>query len=129
MTITDKLYAQDLAIPTLPARNLPEILKFYEQLGFQNCSAPEYQDYLILRRHRLEIHFFHFSALDPAESYSGCYLRVMNVADLFEEFSQKSLPSTGIPRLGKLKEQPWGMQEFYLVDPSGNLLRIGQVIV
>ncbi|MBD3882435.1 VOC family protein [Phormidium tenue FACHB-886] len=125
---TDKLYAQDLAIPTLPARNLLEILMFYEQLGFQNCSASAYEDYLILRRHSLEIHFFHFSELDPAESYSGCYLRVMNVAELFEEFSQKSLPSAGIPRLGELQDQPWGMREFYLVDPSGNLLRIGQVI-
>lgn len=124
------LEADDLAIPTLPARNLPEILAFYQQLGFQNYTNPAHQDiYLILRRHGLEIHFFDFAELDPATSYAGCYLRVSNVAALFEEFSQQSLPSTGIPRLGALEDKPWGMREFYLVDPSGNLIRIGQVIV
>lgn len=117
------------AIPTLPARNLVEILAFYEQLGFQNFSDSAYQDtYLILCRGTLEIHFFHMDDLDPAESYGGCYWRVNNVITLLEEFRQQSLPSTGIPRLGALEEKPWGMQEFYLVDPAGNFVRIGQAM-
>jgi hypothetical protein len=27
-----------------------------------------------------------------------------------------------------LADKPWGLREFALVDPDGNLLRIGQVI-
>jgi len=30
----------------------------------------------------LEIHFFHFAELNPAESYAGCYMRVSHVDDL-----------------------------------------------
>ena len=32
----------------------------------------------------------------------------------------------GIPRITALEDQPWGMREFALVDPDGNLLRVGQ---
>jgi catechol 2,3-dioxygenase-like lactoylglutathione lyase family enzyme len=121
---------QEIAIPTLPSRNLQETLQFYQRLGFQNCSDPAYADsYLILRRGELEIHFFQFAEIAPAESYAGCYLRVRQVADLFQEVSAQSLPSEGIPRLGQLEIKPWGMQEFHIIDPSGNLLRIGQVIL
>lgn len=121
---------QDIAIPTLPARNLQETFEFYQRLGFQNCSDPAYSDhYLILRRGELEIHFFPLAEIDPAQSYAGCYLRVGQVAALFQEISAQSLPSDGIPRLGQLETKPWGMQEFYIIDPSGNLLRIGQVIL
>jgi catechol 2,3-dioxygenase-like lactoylglutathione lyase family enzyme len=129
MTITVPSLAHDIAIPTLPARNLAETLQFYERLGFQCVSDAAYQDtYLILLRESLEIHFFRFAELQPSESYGGCYLRVTNVADLFVELQQANLPITGIPRLGALEAKPWGMQEFYIVDLDGNLLRIGQVI-
>jgi hypothetical protein len=36
-----------------------------------------------------------------------------------------NLPSEGIPRLTAPVDQPWGMREFTLVDPSGNLVRVG----
>lgn len=101
-----------------------------ERLEFQNCSDPTHQvTYLILHWDVLEIHFFHFAELNPAESYAGCYMRVSHVDDLFQEFDAHSLPSVGIPRLGPLENKPWGMREFYIVDPSGNLIRIGQEIL
>lgn len=39
-----------------------------------------------------------------------------------------ALPERGIPRLDPVGDKPWGMREFAIVDESGNLLRIGQVI-
>ena len=36
-----------------------------------------------------------------------------------------SLRSEGIPGLTAPVDQPWGMREFTLVDPSGNLVRVG----
>ena len=27
------------------------------------------------------------------------------------------------------EDRPWGMREFYVMDPNGNLLRFGQLIV
>ncbi|MDI9079415.1 hypothetical protein [Xanthomonas oryzae] len=39
-----------------------------------------------------------------------------------------ALPERGIPRLDSVGDKHWGMREFAIVDESGNLLRIGQVI-
>ena len=36
-----------------------------------------------------------------------------------------NLPASGIPRMSTPRDEPWGMREFTVVDPSGNLLRIG----
>lgn len=118
-----------IAIPTLPGRDLVETEAFYSRLGFQNLSAPEFREtYAILKRGSLELHFFLMPELVPTESYAGCYLRVTDVEALFRSFAAQSLPTTGIPRMGHLEDKPWGMREFYIVDPSGNLLRIGQII-
>jgi hypothetical protein len=38
------------------------------------------------------------------------------------------LPRKGIPRQDVLEDKPWGMREFAIVDPNGNLLRIGQTL-
>ena len=56
------------------------------------------------------------------------YLRVADVQSIYEAVSVLGLPSTGIPRVVALEDKPWGLREFAVVDPDGNLLRIGQVI-
>jgi hypothetical protein len=38
------------------------------------------------------------------------------------------LPRKGIPRQDDLDDKPWGMREFAIVDPDGNLIRIGQAV-
>lgn len=125
--MTHDQMTHDQAIPTLPSRDLVETVNFYRQLGFESCAAQDYQsDYVILQRGSLELHFFKMAEIAPTESYAGCYLRVGSVDTLAQEFQQLGLPSKGIPRLGTVADKPWGMREFYLVDPSGNLLRIGQ---
>jgi hypothetical protein len=35
---------------------------------------------------------------------------------------------SGIPRIDRLEDKPWCLKEFAIVDPDGNLLRIGQII-
>ncbi len=66
--------------------------------------------------------------LDPATSHAGCYLRVADVTSLYRAFEAAALPRRGIPRMDALERKPWGMLEFAVVDPDGNLLRIGQVL-
>lgn len=74
----------------------------------------------------MELHFFTHSDLLPAESFAGCYIRVSDVESIYRSFAAAQLPRKGIPRLDALEDKPWGMREFALVDPDGNLLRIGQ---
>lgn len=117
------------AIPVLPCRSLDEALAFYGRLGFGVAGRYDEHGYAVVRRGGWELHFFVMPELDPAASYSGCYVRVPDVDGLYAEFAAGELPSTGIPRLGPLPEdQPYGMREFHLVDPDGNLVRVGQPV-
>ena len=114
------------AEPILPARNLEETRAFYETLGFApwwNGRGP--WEYEILSRGHLVIHFFAAPGLTPARNDASCYWRVKDADQLYQEFTALTLPSEGIPRLTAPVDQPWGMREFALVDPSGNLVRVG----
>jgi catechol 2,3-dioxygenase-like lactoylglutathione lyase family enzyme len=119
---------RDLAIPILPARSLRETVAFYARLGFEGEIMGVNDDYAILTRGDLELHFFAHPEVVPAESHAGCYLRVVDVDAIHRAFAAAALPRHGIPRIDVLGDKPWGMREFAVVDENGNLLRIGQVI-
>jgi catechol 2,3-dioxygenase-like lactoylglutathione lyase family enzyme len=117
----------DIAVPTLPARDIDETIAFYTPLGFEavyRTSDPE--GYVILRRISLELHFFRWPDLEPAANYSGCYLRVSDVDRFYRDFAVALLPARGIPSLGGIEKKFFGMREFRLVDVNGNLLRVGE---
>ena len=116
----------DLSFPTLPSRCLDDTLAFYETLGFEGERPAD--AYAVLRRGTVELHFFAHEALVPAESSAGCYIRVSDVDAVHEAFALAGLPRTGIPRQDASGVKPWGMKEFAVVDPDGNLIRIGQVL-
>ena len=118
----------DLAIPILPSRAVSETVAFYKRLGFEGGAHESDSGYAILRRGTVELHFFTHSELVPAESSAGCYIRVLDVESIYKSFSSSRLPRRGIPRMDALEDKPWGLREFAVVDPDGNLLRIGQII-
>lgn len=109
-------------IPILPARDIPEAIQFYGALGFatvrlyEGFGAP----YLILRRDDVELHFFHAPATDPEHNQGSCYLRLLDAQAVYDEWAP-----AGVAGLHRIADAPWGMREFAVVDPSGNLLRIG----
>jgi len=122
----------DYAIPMLPSMDLAASKTFYEKLGF----AVFYQDdnFLGVNRGSLELHFWPCRDRRICEA-SGCYIQVGDVDAYHSEWSFLPAKPTladgegdharisGIP-----EDRPWGMREFYLWDPSGNLIRIGSVI-
>lgn len=120
--------ATDLAIPILPSRDIAATVDFYRRLGFEGGPHAADAGYAILTRGPLELHFFRHPDLVPAESCAGCYLRMGDVARIHRAFAAAGLPNRGIPRMDVLEDKPWGLREFAIVDPDGNLLRIGQVI-
>jgi catechol 2,3-dioxygenase-like lactoylglutathione lyase family enzyme len=113
--------------PILPSRNLDETRAFYEAIGFRPWFRgggvnPHYE---ILSRGHLVVHFFVERGLVPEKNDAGCYLRVVD-ADAFHGVCEVlHLPVAGIPRRTAPRDESWGMREFTIVDPSGNLLRIG----
>ncbi len=118
----------DLAIPTLPCRSVSAVTEFYRRLGFEGGAHEFNSEYAIFRRGAIELHFFTHRELVPAESSAGCYIRVLDVESIYNACSLDGLPSSGIPRMERLENKPWGLREFAIVDPDGNLLRIGQII-
>jgi catechol 2,3-dioxygenase-like lactoylglutathione lyase family enzyme len=116
----------DIAIPILPSRSVNDTLAFFRRLGFDGKVWVEPYSYAILRRGTVELHFFTQDELRPAESSAGCYIRVSDVENIYQTFALARLPRKGIPRQDVLEDKPWGMREFAIVDPDGNLLRIGQ---
>jgi len=119
-----------IAIPILPSRDLDETRGFYERLGFRAAGwwPREFGGYAILVRGDISVHFFRFDEISPAENYAQCYWRVRDVDALYAECRSAGLPRSGIPRLDPVEDRPWGMREFAIVDPSGNLIRVGQEI-
>jgi catechol 2,3-dioxygenase-like lactoylglutathione lyase family enzyme len=111
--------------PILPSRDLAATAAFYARLGFEQTGLwPD--EYLIVTRGDVGLHFFFAPDVDPWSSIAGCYLYVSDSDSLFAEFSRLSLPAEGIPRLhGAPQDADYGLREFALVDPDGNLLRIG----
>jgi catechol 2,3-dioxygenase-like lactoylglutathione lyase family enzyme len=109
-------------IPILAARDIAETSGYYERLGFavvnlyEGFGAP----YLVVRRDDVELHFVHSPDTDPKESHGACYLRLADAQGVYDEWAPLEVPG-----LQAIRDTPWGMREFFLVDPSGNLLRIG----
>jgi catechol 2,3-dioxygenase-like lactoylglutathione lyase family enzyme len=119
-----------VSIPILPARDLAETRAFYERLGFQAAGwwPAEFGGYAILRRGDLSMHFFSFKEITPDQNYAQCYWRVNDVDSLYAEFHALGLSKFGIPRLDTVGDKPWGMREFAIVDPNGNLVRVGRQV-
>lgn len=117
------------ALPQFPSSDTGKTKKFYEALGFECDLNMEGDDpFLIMVLKQIELHFWSYPELVPKQSIISCYIRFDLEAefnDMYERFSKVSLPSAGIPRLTEPEVRPWGMNEFYLVDPDGNLLKFG----
>lgn len=109
--------------PILPVHDLPPTRSFYERLGFK---AGYHDDrYEILRRGYLVIHLERHDDLVPANNRTSCYWRVADADAFYEEFAALGLPSQGVPSLTVPADESWGMREFTIKDPAGNLIRIG----
>lgn len=118
----------DVAVPVLPCRSISVTTEFYLRLGFDGGAHEFNENYAIFTLGTVELHFFLHADLVPAASWAGCYIRVLDVRSLYEASLASGLPDLGIPRMDRLEDKPWGLKEFAVVDPDGNLLRIGQII-
>src|SRR3954447_18425256 len=116
------------AVPILPSRDLHTTLAFYERLGFELQGAPiERFRYLIVARGTVMLHFFDAPDVDPLSTASMAYVYVRDADALHDEWARIGVPTD--PETGSRLMPPWdteyGLREFALVDPSGNLLRLG----
>lgn len=110
--------------PKLPMRDKALTKEYYlNNLGFRELG--DYDDYLIVGKDAVEIHFFKFIGLDPKENYGQVYIRTDAIDQLYQSLLDNK---TKIHPNGQLQIKPWGQKEFALLDPDSNLLTFGQAI-
>ena len=60
--------------PKLPIRNKDVTREFYSnKLGFNEFGSADFNDYLMMEKDRIQIHFFKFKELNPKENYGQVY--------------------------------------------------------
>jgi len=121
-------FVPEFAVPIMPSKDLDATLTFYERLGFENAGSPPGEwNYLIVRRGGVQLHFYGDPEIDPLTTPFSCYVFTDNADALYDEWEAigvRTDPSTG-SRLQGPVDTDYGMREFALVDPSGNLIRVG----
>lgn len=128
--MTDPLEASHTA-PKFAAPNPGQIAHWYEtHLGFPKQAVYNEGGYAIVRRGDLTIHFWKCEERRIAEN-TACYTEMRSVDalnQLHDELSERSKKRGFFP--GRVQSKPcdapgYGMREFHVWDPAGNLIGFG----
>ncbi len=111
--------------PIFPSTNFKRTAEFFQNLGFELAFEYEEEGYLILVRDGVELHYARDPTHEASTSDHSAFVRVENAIELSKSFAKSGLPSGGIPRVGHAENKPWGVCELAVIDPDGNLLRMG----
>jgi catechol 2,3-dioxygenase-like lactoylglutathione lyase family enzyme len=108
--------------PQLPAADVNEAARWYrDKLGFTiNRIYPEHGFAIVRRRDDIEIHFWTCKERRIAE-HTSAYFRVDDINALHATLADANDGG----RLSEVADRAWGMREFYVWDPDGNLLKFG----
>lgn len=109
--------------PVLPVHDMDAVTEFYRTIGFAVTAYDA--GYAWVRTCGWE--FFHLASaptLRPGESTAAAYIHVDDV-EAWHRAMTRNAPEIAI---GAILVQPWGMREFAVTDPAGNVVRFGQHI-
>ena len=110
-------------VPQLPSTCLERTSRFYRQkLGFREVGR--YPELLVLKLQEQELQFWLTTDATLAET-SSCYVRVAGIEALHQACA--AIADLLRPEHA-LAVRPWGMNEFYVLDPDGNLLKFGEPV-
>jgi len=107
------------AIPKLASLDIERSLAFYERLGFTRRG--NYPDYGIVEKDGIQVHLW--LCQDPRiPKETACRIAVEGIESLFQMYSEQGV----IHPNGRLAVKPWGVWEFSVLDPDGNLITFQQ---
>ncbi|WP_415957100.1 bleomycin resistance protein [Streptomyces sp. 021-4] len=124
-------------IPLLPCRTelIQSVVDFYTALGFETTHLQKSPyTYAVVERGAVELQLYGMKDYDPGTSHSSCYILTEDVDGLHAAFrsglkaAYGRIPTRGLPRIGPLKDMSYGVRQFLATDPTGNTIRVGQVI-
>lgn len=104
------------AVPVLATPSLVDSASFWEAAGFtvERYSA----DFASAYSDGVELHLV--ESAPSGRDRGEAYLHVRDVDAVHAAWAAAGLPVT------ELRDEPWGMREFDLVDPGGNRVRVGR---
>lgn len=107
-------------VAQLPSLDFEASKQFYTEI-FDCTLVEEFDDLLIFLMDDIELHLWKCEDKAIPEN-SSCYIHVNDIDGLFNYYQEKLQ--------GKLElfNRPWGMREFYIIDPSGNLFKFSKSI-
>lgn len=107
-------------IPILPVADLDRTEAFYQRLGF--ATYMRYDDYLTLHCQGVELHFLliGIGAFQPRTAYC----RVTGV----DQWHARVVQLDAGAALSAPRDQFYGIREFSLRDPDGNVLHLGEYL-
>jgi uncharacterized glyoxalase superfamily protein PhnB len=105
--------------PIFPVAAIEPAIAFYRRLGFEVVQYDEDYAWVTWEGHEI-VHLRHVPDLEVAANAASCYVHVEDVDGWHARWSTAS----GV-EVAELADQPWGMREFSVTDPSGNLVRVG----
>ncbi len=102
------------AVPVLASLDILKTSEYWsDRLGF--ATVHKEAGYAIMQRDAVQIHFWKCD--DKAiPALTSCRVGVQEIENLYEELKAKD---TVHPRAA-LRQQPWGMSEFSIIDGDGN---------
>lgn len=105
-------------IPIFPVQDMAAATRFWTGAGLQ--VEPYDAGYAFVRHRGSEVaHLILQDDLDPERNPAACYVHVHDPAAWHDRWKAGGLPVSDVVR------EPWGMIEFSVRDPSGNLVRVG----
>jgi catechol 2,3-dioxygenase-like lactoylglutathione lyase family enzyme len=109
------------ACPLFAAVDVAKAVEWYrDKLGFRIVSRYPDHGYAIVARDDIEIHFWTCDDPRIAENTSA-YFRPDDIDGLRAAMAQAKEGG----RISPVEDRAWGMREFYVWDPDGNLLKFG----
>ncbi len=109
--------------PVLMSRDIARTADFYTRhLGFETVST--YPNYLIMRRDAVRLHFTHAPGNDPLKNDCSAYVFATDVTALYTRAQAAGVVHPN----GPLRDQDYGLRDFAVLDPDGNLLTFGEAM-
>ena len=106
------------AVPVLPTENLADSVAFWTAAGFE----VELYDagFAAAMRDGVELHLVESDG--TGRDRGAAYLHVRDVDGVHGAWKAAGLT------ISDVRDEPWGMREFHVVDPGGNRVRVGRSI-
>ncbi len=108
-----------MVIPILPVRDLEEARGFWGRSGLEVQVYDAGYAFVLDDDGHECVHLAVHPDVEPSANLAACYVHVDDVQGWHGRLAQAGLPVTPV------RDEPWGMTEFSVRDPSGNLVRIG----